>query len=124
MKQGDIATFEDGEVIYQKGDLVDYIYILVDGVVDFEATATSGHNLDFVLEEGDYFGEISTILMPGEDALVRFDTATARGAVRCQVIPVDEFRAQMRAMPVMIQSLMQNTYSKALRAIICSQERS
>jgi len=79
--------FEDGEVIFRKGDRSDEAYLITQGQVEIVQVRRDGESEGVaVLKQGEYFGEMGAI-----DDKSRSATALAKGPVTCMSVSRDEF---------------------------------
>ena len=79
--------FEDGEIIFRKGDGSDAAYLITQGQVEILQERDDGETETVaVLNRGEYFGEMGAI---GEKP--RSATARAKGPVACMSVGQEEF---------------------------------
>ncbi len=79
--------FEDGEIIFRKGDKSDAAYLITQGQVEIlQMRLDGGSEALAVLNQGEYFGEMGAI-----DDKPRSATAKAKGPVVCMSVGRDEF---------------------------------
>ena len=79
--------FENGEIIFRKGDRSDAAYLITQGQVEIVREREDGEvETVAVLERGEYFGEMGAI-----DEKPRSATAKAKGPVACMSVSQEEF---------------------------------
>ena len=79
--------FEDGAVIFRKGDPSDAAYLITHGQVEIVQERPNGETERVaVLRRGEYFGEMGAI-----DEKPRSASAIARGPVSCMSVSQEEF---------------------------------
>jgi CRP/FNR family transcriptional regulator, cyclic AMP receptor protein len=76
----DIETFEEGETIFEQGDLGDFMYVVVEGEVEI---IHRGEVIN-TLKPGEFFGEMALV-----DNRPR--SAAARALVPSKLAPVNRF---------------------------------
>ena len=87
--------FEDGEVIFRKGDRSDEAFLITQGQVEIVHVPHDGDSeVIAVLKRGDYFGEMGVI-----DDKSRSATAFAKGSVACMSVGRDEFMDMLLKRP-------------------------
>ncbi|WP_420421095.1 FAD-dependent oxidoreductase [Simkania sp.] len=74
--------FESGEIIFNEGDVGDYLYIIVDGEVEVFNTIEGKENLIGKLGKGEYFGEMALLNQRSRLATVRCLTSVDVLALR------------------------------------------
>lgn len=74
--------FESGEVIFNEGDVGDYLYIIVDGQVEVYNTVDGKDNRIAKLGKGEYFGEMALLNQRSRLATVRCLTSVDVLALR------------------------------------------
>lgn len=79
--------FENGEIIFRKGDRSEAAYLITQGQVEIVQEREDGETETVaVLERGEYFGEMGAI-----DEKPRSATARAKGPVACMSVSQEEF---------------------------------
>lgn len=80
-------NFENGEIIFRKGDRSDAAYLITQGQVEIVQEREDGETETVaVLGRGEYFGEMGAI-----DEKPRSATTRARGSVACMSVGQEEF---------------------------------
>ena len=116
----DTKVFRKDTIIFESGNDVTEIYYIVKGMVRFSSETTTGYRMVNMLEAGDFLGDTSLFTDDGQ-TLAYFGSALAVEDTVCDVIPIEVFRAQIKAAPKLIQLWMYNTVDRAVRTIVSSQ---
>jgi CRP/FNR family cyclic AMP-dependent transcriptional regulator len=96
-------TYEDGAVIFMRGDPGDSLCAVVTGRVRISASGPGGKEVFLnIMEPGDAFGEIALL-----DGSPRTATATSMARTELIVIPRDAFSALLQSQPQLATHLIQ-----------------
>ena len=104
--------FEDGEVIFRKGDRSDEAYLITQGQVEIvQVRHDDKLEVVAVLKRGDYFGEMGAI-----DDKSRSATALAKGPVACMSVSQEEFMDMLLNRPQESIDLLKVLFERLRRA--------
>lgn len=108
-KEENLRVCEDGEFIFQEGDLSHEMYVVQFGKVEVSKNTPKGIVTLAVLERGDFLGEMSLL-----ESLPRSANAIARGKTKLLCIQPGGFLLKIRRDPTFAFELMQ-ALSKRIR---------
>lgn len=95
LAQSKIRKYEDGDLIFTRGDAGDHAYFVVDGLVQISSLSESGKRVTVeIFREQDVFGELAVI-----DKGARTADAIALGFVKVAAIPAEAFRELLTVRP-------------------------
>ena len=78
-----LRSFAPGEIIVSEGESGDSLFVLTNGAVRTYVRGAQGHNAQVrILQEGDFFGEVSLLEFEGR-------TATVTAASHCELLEID-----------------------------------
>ncbi len=96
-------TFEDGEIIFNKGDAGDAMYLISEGQVNIYTGGINGNALPFrTYQAGDVVGEFSLL-----DGQPRSAGARANGRVKAMVLRRDHFMMFIRSRGEVVIAMLQ-----------------
>ncbi len=86
--EGETREYTPDEVIFNAGDVADYVYFIIEGKVNIHIEdRTSLGSPDIILGEGHFFGELGVL-----ENQPRFGTAKSIGDVKVLAIEADRFK--------------------------------
>lgn len=94
--QSTMHEYDDGDLIFSRGDAGDQVYVVIDGLVQISSLSESGKRVTVEIFKGqDVFGELAVI-----DEGARTADAIALGFVRVAALPAEAFRELLYRSPV------------------------
>jgi CRP-like cAMP-binding protein len=85
-----IATFVEGQIIIKQGDEANSVFFLYRGQARVDIHTENGEDVDFLIEEGEIFGEMALVSHEKRSA-----TISALSDVTCFTVDVETFQSIM-----------------------------
>jgi CRP/FNR family cyclic AMP-dependent transcriptional regulator len=108
----DKEDYEDGQVIFEEGNSVDRIYVVLSGSVEIAKKANNKKHIIEVLEEGKVFGGISFLGMKEMQT-----TATAKGKTEVGIVERASLESEFNHLSLPLRSILKATFNSCNNVI-------